>query len=72
MLYGLPFVLTLIFMDFKALLPDSLFECSARGFQELLLFIAVICIRFEAFPRHYCSRYLYGLRLFPASPSELR
>ena len=40
-------------MGFKALLSESLFECCARGFYDLLLFINVICIGFKAFPR-YC------------------
>jgi hypothetical protein len=40
-------------MGFKALLRESLFECYARGFYGLLLFITVICMGFKAFPR-YC------------------
>jgi len=47
--YGLLFVLTVICMGFKALLSESLFECCARGFYDLLLFIDVICMVLRRF-----------------------
>ena len=49
-------------MGFKALLSESLFECSVRGFYDVLLLIAVICMGFKASPSYYCpARGFYRL-----------